>query len=142
MVAELSSPGEAVGISASLVRHSSALFPSANNKLSIWKNLFLQITNQIMFTWVGFSSLVLMNTKGKLENVYGPDRGNSSASQRQQLPLQHDSSGALPRPQQPHQLPMNLPPALLEKHLLTVSLSQSTCTHIHLQPQSKSGCCP
>lgn len=76
------------------------------------------------------------------ENVYGPDRGNSSASQRQQLPLQHDSSGALPRPQQPHQLPMNLPPALLEKHLLTVSLSQSTCTHIHLQPQPKSGCCP
>lgn len=38
-----------------------------------------------------------LSMKGKFENVYGPERENSSASQRQQLPLQHDSSeGALP----------------------------------------------
>lgn len=35
---EISSLAEAVGISASLVRHSSTLFSSANNILSIWKN--------------------------------------------------------------------------------------------------------
>lgn len=34
-----------------------------------------------------------------------------------------------PWPQQPHQLQGNLPPTLLEKHLLTVSLSQGAYEH-------------
>lgn len=75
MVTEISSLAEAVGISASLVRHCSALFSCADKPLEKSSLLlsgkweFLQITNQIMLTWVGFSSLAVMNIKEKCQNV-------------------------------------------------------------------------
>lgn len=97
-----------------------------------------------MFTWVGFSSLILMDIKEKFQNVYRSDRGKASASQRQQLPLQQDSAkGAL-------SLATTATSASRESSPNTAGKAPSHCvpvtgsiwTHIHLQPQSKSSCCP
>lgn len=91
-----------------------------------------------MLTWVGFSSLALMNIKEKCQNVYGSDRGNASASQRQLLPLQHDSAEeCCPWPQQPHLLQMNLPWFKLSWKS-TFPLCPCHREHLHTHPSATS----
>lgn len=75
--------------------------------------------------------------KDQTEATQVPHKG-SSCHCRMILQKEH-----CPWPQQPHQLQMNL-------HLNSprkapsrcVPVTGSTCTHTHLQLQSKSGCCP